>query len=337
MKNTVTLAWDDRAVISPHIGDLDAPRSLSVFEQVIADLQTLYGVRAQTIICDAHPVYVSSRWARRAGVPVIMVLHHYAHASALAGEHPDVRNWLVFTWDGVGYGGDGTLWGGETLLGSPGAWRRVGSLRPFHVPGGEKAGREPWRSALSLCWEAGIEWKQCPEDPMLAHHAWQRRLNCPQTTAAGRLFDAAAALTGLNYRSSYEGQGPMMLEAACADEKAGAIPLPMVLNRQGIRETDWAPLLPFLMNEKHSLAERAGGFHASLAQAIVAQANAAREEHGELTVGLSGGVFQNRVLTEHTLTLLRASGFDVRLTHEIPCNDAGISFGQIIETGMKLT
>jgi hydrogenase maturation protein HypF len=109
----------------------------------------------------------------------------------------------------------------------------------------------------------------------------------------------------------------------------------MTLNRQGIRETDWAPLLPFLMNEKHPLAERAGGFHASLARAIVAQANAAREEHGELTVGLSGGVFQNRVLTEHTLTLLRASGFDVRLTHEIPCNDAGISFGQIIEFRMK--
>jgi len=337
MKNTVALAWDDRAVISPHIGDLDAPRSLAVFEQVIADLQALYGVRARSIVCDAHPVYVSSRWARRAGVPVISVLHHYAHASALAGEHPDVKNWLVFTWDGVGYGGDGTLWGGETLLGSPGAWQRVGSLRPFHVPGGEKAGREPWRSALSLCWEAGIEWKQCPEDSILAHHAWQRRLNCPQTTAVGRLFDAAAALTGLNHRSSYEGQGPMMLEAACADEKAEAIPLPMALNRQGIRETDWAPLLPFLMNEKHSLAERADGFHASLAQAIVAQANAAREEHGGLTVGLSGGVFQNRVLTEHALTLLHASGFDVRLTHEIPCNDAGISFGQIIEARMKLT
>jgi hydrogenase maturation protein HypF len=99
----------DRAVISPHIGDLDAPRSLAVFEQVIADLQALYGVRARSIVCDAHPVYVSSRWARRAGVPVNSVLHHHAHASALAGEHLDVKNWLVFTWDGVGYGGDGTL------------------------------------------------------------------------------------------------------------------------------------------------------------------------------------------------------------------------------------
>ncbi len=331
MKNTVALAWGDRVIVSPHIGDLDAPRSLTVFEQVITDLQELYGVRAQTIACDAHPVYISSRWARRTGLTVLPVLHHYAHASAIAGEHPDAASWLVFTWDGVGYGADGTLWGGETLLGAPGRWQRVASLRPFYLPGGEKAGREPWRSALSLCWEAGLEWKQCPEDPMLIHHAWQRRLNCPQTTAAGRLFDAAAALTGLNHRSSYEGQGPMMLEAMCTGDGTETIPLPMTRNRQGILETDWAPLLPFLMDEKRSIAERADGFHTSLAQALVAQANAMREERGELTVGLSGGVFQNRVLTEQASLLLRANGFDVRLAHQIPCNDAGISFGQIIE------
>jgi hydrogenase maturation protein HypF len=335
MKNTVALAWDDRIVVSPHIGDLDSPRSLTVFEQVIADLQKLYGVRAESIVCDAHPVYVSSRWARRSGLPVTPVLHHYAHAAALAGEHPDVGNWLVFAWDGVGYGADGTLWGGETLLGAPGRWQRAGSLRPFYLPGGEKAGREPWRSALSLCWEAGIEWKQCPEDPMLAHHAWRRRLNCPQTTSAGRLFDAAAALTGLHYRSSYEGQGPMLLEAACTEDSAHAIPLPLARNRQGLWETDWAPLLPFLMNQKLTVTERADGFHASLVRALVAQANALREEHGELAVGLSGGVFQNRVLTERAFAALRENGFDVRLMHQVPCNDAGISYGQIIETGLK--
>ncbi|GAB4507662.1 MAG: carbamoyltransferase HypF [Sulfuricaulis sp.] len=336
MKNTVALAWDDRIVVSPHIGDLDAPRSLSMFEQVIADLQKLYGVRAQSIVCDAHPVYVSSRWARRSGLPVTPVLHHYAHASALAGEHADVKNWLVFAWDGVGYGADGTLWGGETLLGAPGHWQRAGSLRPFYLPGGEKAGREPWRSALSLCWEAGLEWKQCPEDPMLAHHAWRRRLNCPQTTSAGRLFDAAAALTGLHHRSSYEGQGPMLLEAACTANSAQAIPLPLTRNRQGLWETDWAPLLPYLMNRKLTVNERADGFHASLVKAIVAQANVLREEHGELAVGLGGGVFQNRVLTERAFAALRENGFDVRFMHQVPCNDAGISYGQIIEAGARL-
>jgi len=336
MKNTVALAWEDRIVVSPHIGDLDAPRTLNVFAQVITDLQKLYGVRAESIVCDAHPVYVSSRWARRSGLPVTPVLHHYAHAAALAGEHPDVANWLVFAWDGVGYGADGTLWGGETLLGAPGRWQRAGSLRPFYLPGGEKAGREPWRSALSLCWEAGVEWKQCPEDPMLAHHAWRRRLNCPQTTSAGRLFDAAAALTGLHYRSSYEGQGPMLLEAACTEDSAHAIPLPLARNRQGLWETDWAPLLPFLMNQKLTVTERADGFHASLVRALVAQANALREEHGELAVGLGGGVFQNRVLTERAFAALRENGFDVRLMHQVPCNDAGISYGQIIESQYRV-
>lgn len=336
MKNTIALAWNDRIVVSPHIGDLDTPRSLTVFEQVVADLQQLYDVRAQAIACDAHPVYVSSRWARRAGLPIVPILHHYAHASAIAGEHPDVANWLVFAWDGVGYGMDGTLWGGESLLGAPGHWQRVGSLRPFYLPGGEKAGREPWRAALSLCWEAGMEWKQCPEDSLLAHHAWQRRLNCPQTTSAGRLFDAAAALTGLNYRSSFEGQGPMLLEAACNDDDVPAIALPRARNRQNLWEIDWAPLLPFLMNAKLTVTERANGFHASLVRALVLQANAVREEHGELAVGLSGGVFQNRVLTERAVIALRENGFDVRLMHQIPCNDAGISYGQVIEARVKL-
>jgi len=263
------------------------------------------------------------------------VFHHYAHAAALAGEHPDVDSWLVFTWDGVGYGVDGTLWGGETLYGAPGRWQRVGHMRPFHLPGGEKAGREPWRSAASLCWETGTAWKQCPEDVTVAHHAWQRRLNSPQTTAVGRLFDAAAALTGLNHRSDYEGQGPMMLEAACTG--AGQfVPLPLRRNKQALWETDWAPLLPLLLDEYRTIAERAGAFHTSLAHALLAQARAVREERGELTVGLGGGVFQNRVLLELARQLLWENGFDVRLAERLPCNDAGISYGQVIEVRAKL-
>lgn len=336
MKNSVALAWDDRVVVSPHIGDLGAPRSLAVFEQVIADLQALYGVRAQTIVCDAHPAYVSSRWARRTGLPVVPVFHHHGHAAALAGEHPEVKNWLVFTWDGVGYGMDGTLWGGEALLGVPGRWRHAASLRPFRLPGGEKAAREPWRSAVALCWESGIEWKQCPENAALAYHAWRRRLNSPPTTAVGRLFDAAAALTGLNHRSSYEGQGPMMLEAAC-DGRGEAIALPLARNALRIWETDWAPLLAFLMDEHRSVGERASGFHTSLAQALLAQARTLRAEHGDITVGLSGGVFQNRVLTEQALALLQQDGFDVRLSRQIPCNDGGLCFGQIVEAQAQRT
>ncbi len=334
MKNTVALAWGNRAVISPHIGDLDAPRSLTVFEQVIADLQQLYGVTARRVACDVHPGYASTRFAKKLGLPLVSVLHHHAHASALAGEYPEVENWLVFTWDGVGFGEDGALWGGEALLGQPGQWKRVASFRPFRLPGGEKAGREPWRSAAALCWETGVEWKRCPEDTSILFPAWQKRLNTPATSAVGRLFDAAAAFTGLNFKSSFEGQGPMLLEAS-VDSDAKPVALPLAPDGQGVLRADWAPLLPVLMNISASAAERAAIFHASLAQAMLEQAQRIRKEYGDVTVGLSGGVFQNRVLTERALALLAEEGFDARLAQQLPCNDAGISYGQIIETASR--
>ncbi len=334
MKNTVALAWGNRVVISPHIGDLDAPRSLTVFEQVIADVQQLYGVTARRVVCDVHPGYASTRFAKKLGLPLVSVLHHHAHASALAGEYPQVKNWLVFTWDGVGFGEDGTLWGGEALLGNPGQWKRVASFRPFRLPGGEKAGREPWRSAAALCWEAGIEWHDCPENTTILRQAWDKRLNAPQTSAVGRLFDAAAAFTGLNYKSSFEGQGPMLLEAM-ANGEVEPVALPIAADNNGVLRADWAPLLPVLMDTNGTPAARAAMFHASLAQSLVEQAKTLRETHGEFTVGLSGGVFQNRVLTERALALLAAAGFDTRLGQQLPCNDAGISYGQIIETASR--
>jgi hydrogenase maturation protein HypF len=330
MKNTVALAWGERVVVSPHIGDLDAPRSLAVFAQVIADLQALYGVRATHIVHDAHPGYASTRWAKQAGLPVRSVFHHHAHASALAGEYREVKRWLVFTWDGVGYGEDGTLWGGEALLGAPGAWRRVASFRPFHLPGGERAGREPWRSALALTWEAGVTWRACAQDTQLLHQAWTRRINAPPSSAVGRLFDAAAALTGINTRSSFEGQGPMLLESAVAG--AGeALALPLAPDAHGLWRSDWAPLLAPLLDDSRTPGERAALFHASLAQALVDQALRVRAGHGEFTVGLAGGVFQNRVLTELALARLARHGFATHLGARLPANDAAIAYGQVIE------
>jgi hydrogenase maturation protein HypF len=330
MKNTVALAWDQRMIVSPHIGDLGTLRSLEVFEQTIDDLQRLYAVRAEAIVCDAHPDYASTRYARRTGLPLRQVFHHHAHAAALAGEYPGIGRWLVFAWDGTGYGADGTLWGGEALLGAPGAWQRVASFRPFRLPGGDKAAREPWRSALALCWETGTAWQNGPTDTSLLHTAWGKHLNAPQSSAVGRLFDAAAALTGINTISSFEGQGPMLLEAACQGE-ARPIALPLARNPHGIWETDWSPLLPRLLDDQCAVGVRATLFHTSLAQALLEQARQIRAVHGDFCIGLTGGVFQNRVLTELALQQLAQHDFDVRLPERIPCNDAGISVGQIIE------
>lgn len=334
MKNSIALAWDSRVVISPHIGDLDSPRSLAVFSQVIADLQHLYRVRAEHVVCDAHHGYTSSQWARRSGLPLITVQHHRAHASGLYGEHrletDSVNDWLVFAWDGTGLGDDGTLWGGETLQGRPGRWRRYASLRPFRLPGGERAGREPWRSALALCWECGVEWSQRPPDTELLRSTWEKGMNAPQSSAAGRLFDAAAALLGLCNEASFEGQGPMLLEA-CADTTLTPLKLPLVQDNAEVWRLDWAPLLPQLMDEGLSIPQRAGLLHTTLARAITNQAEQAHAEHGIVDIGLTGGVFQNRLLSELAYDGLTAKGFRVHLAERLPCNDGGLCYGQIVE------
>jgi hydrogenase maturation protein HypF len=331
LKNTVALGWKRRAVVSPHLGDMDSPRSLALLEQVSADLQALYGVQAEEVVCDAHPHYATTRLASRLRLPVRKVFHHRAHASALAGEFARASEWLVFTWDGAGFGEDGTLWGSEALLGRPGTWRRVASLRPFALLGGERAAREPWRSALSLIWESGKYWNDCPHETELLRHAWERGLNCPRTSSAGRLFDAAAALLGLSSHASFEAQAPMVLEAAAmGDPPAIALPIE---HRNGVWRSDWAPLLDYLQDGKSSVGERAAAFHATLARVVLDQARAVRSAYGFSQLGLTGGVFQNRLLCERVAALAEEEGFPVFVPERVPCNDAGLSFGQLIETG----
>ncbi len=339
LKNTVALAWEDRVVVSPHLGELDSPRSRELFARTIDDLQRLYGVKAETLLCDAHPDYASSRWAAARKLPLQRIWHHHAHASAVAGEFPETDHWLTFAWDGVGLGPDGTLWGGETLCGAPGRWQRIGRLRPFRLPGGNRAGREPWRSAAALCWETGLPWPQAgdeisAESAALARQAWEGGLNCHTSTAAGRVFDAAAAMLGLAWRTSFEGQGPMYLEAL-ADTSREAVELPIEHDRDGLWNIDWAPLLPMLEDRRRTAAQRAACVHESLAQAVLRQALAVRAQRPVDTVALTGGVFQNRRLAERVLELLAADGFDTRLGELIPCNDAGLSFGQVVEHAAK--
>lgn len=333
LKNTLALAWEDRVVISPHIGDMDSRRSLAVMAQLAEDLQNLYQVQAQQLVCDAHPDYSTSRWAREQALPCCSVFHHQAHASALAGEVDPQGPWLMFTWDGTGLGEDGTLWGGEALLGEPGSWHRVASLRPFRLPGGDKSGRQPWRSAAALCWEIGASLPYAPKDVQLLQQAWRKDLHCPQSSAAGRLFDAAASLLGLTQETSFEAQGPMQLETI-ADHTGQAITLPLQTESELLR-VDWSPLVHHLLDPQGSVAQRAADLHATLARSICDQALAVARQANFKTIGLCGGVFQNARLTALTLDALQAQGFTVQLPRTLPANDAAISFGQIIETAAR--
>jgi len=336
MKNTITLAWQNRAVISPHIGEMDSARSLAVFQHTIDDLQKLYEVRAEHIICDFHPGYTTTRWAKKQKLPLLQVYHHHAHASAAYHECQTENDIMAVTWDGVGYGTDGTLWGGETFVGRPGTWQRIASMRPFHLPGGDKAGREPWRSAAALCWEADLPYTDIPEKDPLLKQAWQKRINAPQSTSVGRLFDAAAALSGVRTFATFEGQGPMEYEALCTrlTDSDQHISLPL-RDTDGLLQTDWSPLLKELLDTGLKASEKASLFHHSLAHAIVQQALNIRSQSGINIVSLCGGVFQNRVLSERAMTLLSAESFEVCLPELIPVNDAGISFGQVMEYGLR--
>jgi hydrogenase maturation protein HypF len=334
MKGTVALSWENRVIVSPHIGEMDSPRSLDVFAQVAGDLQDLYGVRAEHIVCDAHPGYTTHRWAREQGLPVSLAWHHEAHASAVAAEFDRPGEWLVFAWDGVGLGRDGSLWGGEAFLGRAGDWRRFASLRPFRLPGGDKAGREPWRSAAALLWECGEDWQPDSDPDGLARKAWNREINCPLTSAAGRLFDAAATLVCDMPVASYEAQGPMVLEALC-EQAAEPLRLPLRAGDDGVLRSDWQPLLGLLRDADIDAPRRAEIFHASMAGTIRDQAVAARQEADIAQVGLGGGVFQNRILAEHVTSLLEDEGFEVFLPQALPCNDAALSFGQAAEAAAR--
>jgi len=329
LKLAVALGWDRRVVISPHIGDMGTLRSEQVFEQVVRDLQRLYDVEARHWICDAHPGYTTTRWVQSRGLPHTPVLHHHAHASSIMAEHGVTGPAIVFAWDGVGYGADGTLWGGEAFVGVPGNWRRVASLRSFRLPGGDAAGRAPWRSAAALCWESD---RPCPvglPDPIV-RSAWERGLNAPRSSAAGRVFDALAAIVLGVAETSFEGQGPMWLEA-CADDADRFPALPLVEDAEGVLRIDWAPLLEHCTDASRSPAGRAGAAHASLADAILRVAEGQRSTSGIGTVGLTGGVFQNRRLLELAAGRLERAGFRVLLPERVPCNDGGLAYGQVAE------
>lgn len=329
LKNTVALAHGDRVVISPHLGDLATSRGLEIFGQVVKDLAELLGLVPDRVICDAHPDYRSALWAEGLGLPVIRIPHHHAHASALFEEAGQTESMLVFTFDGLGYGPDGTLWGGEALWGQPGAWQRVAGLRRLKLPGGDRASREPWRMGVSVSFECGVPWPDAPVESLGMLQWLQRGVPLPETSSMGRLFDAAAALTGICQQQSYEGQAAMMLEA---HSKGGAPAVSLPLSDEaGVLRWDWRPLIPILLDSKRTPEERGSIFHATIAQAVVDLALRHRERHGFKVLGLTGGVFQNNLLTLEIQQRLQGTGLGVLMPERLPLNDAGLSFGQVVE------
>jgi len=333
-KNTVCLSYADRLLVSPHIADMESLRSQEIFAQVVKDFSHLYQREINQLTHDAHPEYFTSHWAAEQKLPCTPVWHHHAHASSLyaqSGEDdldPD-ENIIAFTWDGVGLGEDGQLWGGEALYGKPGSWQRLISLKPFKLPGGDAAAREPWRIADSLRLHCALPAKS--QDPLLVN-MWEKGVNSPFSSAVGRFLDGCAAMLNICHTATYEGQAPMLLAAlAEQNDSEKYIDLPIVEH-----QVIWLGLIKWLEKKPHEPDFAARVIHNTLAHSLLKQALLISQETGCKVVGISGGVFQNRLLVEDITQRLSMRGLRLHHPTAIPVNDGGLCIGQAVETAAQL-
>lgn len=328
LKNAVAIALGRQVHLSQHIGDLETVEAYRHFERTIQDLCRLYNFEPELVACDLHPDYASTRHAESLGGPLVRVQHHLAHVAACAAENDVAEPYLGVAWDGTGYGTDGVIWGSEFFLVDRGTARRIAHLEPFRLPGGDQAARDGTRTAFSLLQQAGLPTGGL-DLPEQTAAVWSRMIErgvqSPWFTSAGRLFDAVAALCGVARRNAFEGQAPMLLEAAIEPGGDDAYPV----------SSDWTPLLECL------LAGRARGeapgvlarrFHNGLVKWI-------RSVAAEAAVGrvvLSGGCFQNAYLAARTVSRLEGLGIECHTHQRVPPNDGGIALGQAVVAGSQL-
>lgn len=341
LKNSVSLLVRGEVVTSQHLGDLDDPESVDLFETTVRDLVRFFDARPDVIACDLHPDFASTRFAERyaqeLNAQLVRVQHHHAHVASIMAERGLEGEVFALAWDGYGFGADGQAWGGEALVVRPGTFRRVGHLQPFRLPGGDKAAYEPRRSALGLlaatlgenAQEFGkSHWPDLEARALL--HAMQRGISAPWTSSMGRLFDAIAALLGIRQVNSFDGQAAMELEW-CAETNPGDLPEPYPIPiSDGSR---WiAHLTPLvqglLAHHRAGMAniEIAARFISSLVELGLRYCQRA----GLPRVVLAGGCFQNELLTRALVKRLERAGFEPFLPQQVPINDGGISAGQVV-------
>jgi hydrogenase maturation protein HypF len=345
LKNTIAIFLENQVFLSQHIGDLGTPQAYNSFENTIASLQQLYEFQPEVIACDAHPDYLSSQYARSfPSLSAIPVQHHHAHVLACMAENQILGETVLgVAWDGTGYGLDGTIWGGEFILISPGQpMQRVAQLRPFPLFGGEKAVREPRRIAIALLYQIFGEklidqplFHQIlkgfsPQELQIFLHLLKTNSHLTWTSSIGRLFDGVAAILNLCQIATFEGQAAMMLEQVLSEPTRDEIyPIEILANNI----VDWQPIiLPIVTDLENSLPLGiiSTKFHNTLVGIIIKIA----EKIGIKKVALTGGCFQNKYLAEKTTIELEKAGFEAHYHSQIPPNDGGIALGQIVAAAL---
>ncbi|BAH37461.1 hydrogenase maturation protein HypF [Gemmatimonas aurantiaca T-27] len=380
LKSTAAWLAADQVTLSSHIGDVGSPETLEALTLATGQLEAMHHGRADVIACDLHPEYHSSRWAaeraRQSGATLVRVQHHHAHLAALMAEHglPGSTPILACTFDGTGWGTDGTVWGGEMLLGDCTGFTRVASLTPFPLAGGDAAVRQPLRGALGLLHRHGHDVSDNAIAPMLHHteltsearrlmiQQLERGIACVETSSMGRFLDACAVLCGGPAKVSYEGQAAILLEVLARQYPGTRMragynidvhegPASSV-NRDGVHAPRWlmnpAPMLQALLWDMQAevsasrslnrtqdawadaIAPIAWHVHDAVARVVVDIALRVRRDHGTNHIGLTGGVFQNQLLSTLTARALETDGFEVLQHRRVPCNDGGLALGQAL-------
>ena len=346
-KNTLCLLHGRQAIMSEHIGDLGDPLAFKALCRSRHHLQALLRVEPQQIGYDLHPAYSSSRYARKQHQRSVAVQHHHAHLAGCMVDNGLSAPCIGVIFDGIGYGDDGHMWGGEFLLGDLRGFERLGHLDYVAMPGGDAATREPYRMAVSyLRYTFGADLpdiqllRQLPAEMLtLMLQMIDKKLNAPLTSSCGRLFDAVAALLLVRQQVSYEGQAAVELEQLIEPQPPNCreidfYPIAMVDGAEGSPFVcDVRPMVRAIVGDIQAgvlTATISRRFHISIAKLIVSGACHIRCQYHVNSVALSGGVFQNRYLTEITLRLLQRENFDVYSHHCVPPNDGGLALGQAV-------
>lgn len=349
LKNTISFSKENYVFLSQYLGDLKSVETLNFFKESIMSLKKMFRTNPEIIACDLHPDYLSTQYAEdikiKKGLKVVKVQHHHAHIVSCMAENNVKEKVIGVAYDGTGYGDDGNIWGGEFLLCDFKKYSRVGHLKYYPLPGGDKAIVEPWRMAYSYLYSIyGPKAKTLDIDFIrridydklsIIEKMIDKNINSPLTSSCGRLFDAASSLIGIRNEISYEGQAAMELESFCASGLKERYNFCICKDGEEFIIDPQEIFIDIIKDLKEGIDKKvmAAKFHNTVAEFTLNLCGKIRENTGINKIALSGGVFQNRYLTEKIISLLEKDDFQVYIQRKVPPNDGGISLGQAVVAG----